>query len=155
MSEDLEAIIVDVKAIAEPMISNAGMELVDLELVGGRGNYILRVLIEKPEKVSLDDCVFISRELSDLLDIEDPIPYRYTLEVSSPGIDRPFKTVRDYERAYGDMIRITTSFPVDDAVTHVGRLEHLKDGIVTLMIGKKAREIPFDAVQKALRELIW
>jgi ribosome maturation factor RimP len=155
MTEEREVIIDRVRELAEPLITDAEMELVDVEFVGGHGNYILRVLIEKPSRVTLDDCVVINRELSELLDIEDPIPYRYTLEVSSPGMDRPFKTVRDYERAYGKLVKLTTRAPVDGTNVHVGRLEKCEDGAVTIMIDDTMRHIPLEMIQKARRELVW
>ena len=155
MNDDREDILDRVRAIAEPLVTDAEMELVDLELVGGRGNYILRVLIERPSRVTLEDCIKINRELSDLLDIEDPIPYRYTLEVSSPGMDRPFKTVRDYERAYGKLVKITTQDPVEGKTEHIGNLESCRENKITIIIDEKPRIIPMDNVLKALRELVW
>ena len=144
-----------VRAIVEPVVTDAEMVLVDLELVGGGGNYILRVLIDKPSSVTLENCVQINRALSDLLDVEDPIPNRYTLEVSSPGMDRPFKTVLDYERAYGKLVKITTQEPVEGNTEHIGHLESCLDDQLTIIIDKKPRIIPMDTVAKAHRELVW
>ncbi len=141
MIENFDVILQRVRAIVEPVVKDAEMELVDLELVGGRGNYILRVLIDKPSNVTLENCIHINRELSDLLDVEDPIPYRYTLEVNSPGIDRPFKTVRDYERAYGKLVKITTQEPVEGNTEHVGHLESCLDEQLTIIIDEKPRII--------------
>ncbi|MEE2708575.1 MAG: ribosome maturation factor RimP [Gemmatimonadota bacterium] len=155
MVENGDVILERVRAIVEPVVTDAEMELIDLELVGGRGNYILRVLIDKLSSVTLENCVQINRELSDLLDVEDPIPYRYTLEVSSPGMDRPFKTVRDYERAYGKLVKITTQEPVEGNTEHIGHLESCLDDQVTIIIDEKPRIIPMDTVAKALRELVW
>lgn len=155
MTEEHEGVITRVRELIEPLITDAEIELIDVEFVGGRGNYILRVFIDKPSRVTLDDCVMISRELSELLDIEDPIPYRYTLEVSSPGMDRLFKTVRDYERAYGNQVKITTHTPVDGATDHVGLLEKCEDGIVTIVIKDTVRRIPIEIIQNARRKLEW
>lgn len=105
--------------------------------------------------MTLENCVKINRELSDILDIEDPIPYRYTLEVSSPGIDRPFKTIRDYERARGKLVKITTQEPVEGKTEHIGHLESCLEENVTIIIGENQRVIPMDTVVKALRELVW
>ena len=155
MIENSDDILDRIREIAEPLVTDAKMELVDLELVGGRGNYLLRVLIDKPSSVTLENCVKINRELSDILDIEDPIPYRYTLEVSSPGIDRPFKTIRDYERARGKLVKITTQEPVEGKTEHIGHLESCLEENVTIIIGENQRVIPMDTVVKALRELVW
>ncbi|MEE2710082.1 MAG: ribosome maturation factor RimP [Gemmatimonadota bacterium] len=155
MVENDDVVLERVRAIVEPVVTDREMELVDLELVGGRGNYILRVLIDKTSSVTLENCVQINRELSDLLDVEDPIPYRYTLEVSSPGMDRPFKTVRDYERAYGKLVKIITQESVEGNTEHIGHLESCLDDQLTIIIDKKPRVIPMDTVAKAHRELAW
>jgi ribosome maturation factor RimP len=155
MTLEREAIIARVRALVEPIAGRGGFELVDVELVGGRGRSILRVLIDKPGRVTLDDCVHVNRTLSDLLDVEDPIPYPYTLEVCSPGLDRPFKTVRDYERAYGQCVKIITRVPVAGTTVHIGRLERCVQDTVTLTIKEVQRDIPLDVVQKAQRELVW
>jgi len=155
MDDERDEILGRVRALAEPLIADADMELVDLELVGGRGNYIIRVLIDKPAKVTLQDCVTVNRELSDLMDVEDPMPYRYTLEVSSPGMDRPFKSVRDYERALGKLVKIITVEPIDEKLEHVGVLESCSNNEVSVVINDKPRIISLNVVAKALRELVW
>lgn len=155
MSEDRQAIIERVRELVEPVIADADLELVDIEYVGGRGRYILRLLIDKPARVTLDECVAINRQVSDLLDIEDPIPHSYTLEVSSPGWDRPFKTRRDYERACGDWVKIITSEAFDGTTVHTGRLERCDEGVVTLFVDETPRRIPLEKIQKAHRKVVW
>ena len=155
MQFDSEQITDDIRKLVEPVVDGYGFELVDIEIIGGRGRCILRVLIEKPGRITIDDCVKINREVSDLLDIEDLIPSRYTLEVSSPGLDRPFKTVRDYERAYGQLVKIITSEMVDGTNVHIGRLEHCEKGMVILNDMDKQTNIPLDSIQIAKRELTW
>ncbi|NJC86934.1 MAG: ribosome maturation factor RimP [Desulfuromonas sp.] len=96
-----------------PILSGYGLELADLELKGeGRGQ-ILRIFIDKPGGVTLDDCAEVSREVGALFEVEDPIAAAYTLEVSSPGLDRPLKKARDFERHTGQLVKIKTTALVD------------------------------------------
>ena len=88
--------------ILEPAIEGLGYEVVELEFHSG----IVRVFIDRPEGVTLDDCERVSRQVSGLLDVEDPIPGAYTLEVSSPGLDRPLRKTADFGRFAGQRARI-------------------------------------------------
>lgn len=146
-----DGLIARVRALTEPVITDAEIELIDVEYVGG----ILRFLIDTPSGVTLDDCVRIHKKVADILDMEDPIPHRYTLEVSSPGMDRPLKTVRDFERVTGKLVKLITAIPVDNATVHTGRLEACEQGQVILIVNAQRRFIPFDVIQKARREVEW
>ncbi len=88
------------------MAESLGLELVDAHFATDSGRKVLRVYIDKPGGVSLDDCAGMSREFSTVLDVNDPIPQRYSLEVSSPGLDRPLKKEADFERFMGRRARI-------------------------------------------------
>lgn len=90
------------------MAESIGLELVDAVFANDCGRKVLRVYIDKPGGVSLDDCTAMSREFSTVLDVNDPIPQRYSLEVSSPGLDRPLKKEADFERFMGRKARIRT-----------------------------------------------
>ena len=155
MTDDRDPILAKVTNLLEPILDEVGVELVDVELLGGRGRALLRVLIDKPGRVFIEDCVKVNRALSGILDVEDPIPYAYTLEVCSPGLDRPFKTIRDYERSIGYLIRVYTKIPIEDVLEHTGRLTSCDEGLLVLSIGEAVREIPFETVQKAQKELVW
>lgn len=96
-----------------PILSGYGLELADLELKGEGRRQILRIFIDKPGGVTLDDCAEVSREVSILFEVEDPITAAYTLEVSSPGLDRPLKKARDFERHAGRLIKVKTAALVD------------------------------------------
>ena len=96
-----------------PILSGYGLELADLELKGEGRRQILRIFIDKPGGVTLDDCAEVSREVSILFEVEDPIAAAYTLEVSSPGLDRPLKKARDFERHTGQLIKVKTAALVD------------------------------------------
>jgi ribosome maturation factor RimP len=144
-----------VGGIVQPILDSMQLELVDIEFVRMGRDAILRLFIDKDGGVTLDDCADVSRELSAVLDVEEVIPVHYTLEVSSPGLDRPLKKVQDYERYAGHLIKIRTYEPFSDdsgnkRKTFLGTLEGLVDGSIriTLKEGQTA-SIPLERVAKA------
>ncbi|GAB4271905.1 MAG: ribosome maturation factor RimP [Deferrisomatales bacterium] len=102
-----------VDELLRPPIESLGYELVDLQLRSERGRRILRVLVDRPGGITLDECVRLSREISPHLEVADPIPGSYVLEVSSPGVRRPLKGQADFERFRGERVVIRTRQPVD------------------------------------------
>ena len=109
-------------ALAEPLLRDLGYELVDLEFGGGRGSGTLRVYIDRPEGVGIEDCERVSRELSALLDVHDPIPFAYRLEVSTPGLDRVLRTPAHFERYSGARIEVELAIPRDGRRRYTGQL---------------------------------
>ncbi|MDH5511786.1 MAG: ribosome maturation factor RimP, partial [Gammaproteobacteria bacterium] len=95
----------ELRQLLEPGVSAMGFELVDVEVAGSHHNPTLRVYIDSPRGVNVDDCASVSRQLSALLDVEDPLPGHYTLEVSSPGLDRPLVKPEDFRRYIGETIK--------------------------------------------------
>src|SRR5437870_4341256 len=139
-----------VRTMAREILEFAGMELVHLEMKREPGGLLLRLYIDKQGGVSLDDCARISRQLSAQLDVEDPIEGRYTLEVSSPGLDRPLFTDHDFARFAGRQIRLSTLVPLEGRRNFQGRLEGLVEGSVRMTLEGGLRvEIPRDQVAKA------
>jgi ribosome maturation factor RimP len=127
-------------------------ELVDLEESGG--GRVLRVFVDKSGGVSVGDCARLSERLSERLDIEDFIPYRYTLEVSSPGLDRPLKRESDYERFQGRLARITTEPAIAGQNVHTGRILGLVQGMVKIEEGSgQYLTIPLSQVKRARLEI--
>ena len=110
---------------------------------------ILRIYIDKEGGVTLDDCTLISRQLSDLLDVHLTDSAPYSLEISSPGLDRPLAKPNYFQRFKGEMARIKTMEPVEGRKNFTGRLMGLKDGIVNLMTQDKAFLIPYTEIKKA------
>jgi ribosome maturation factor RimP len=131
-----------IRAIAERVSAHHGVDLVDAELRGGGKARMLRVTIDKPEGVTHEDCTNVSRELSTVLDVEDAVPGgAYTLEVSSPGLDRKLVRPQDYTRFTGSRVKLMTREPVNGNRHFEGRLESFTDGKLTVetTAGKKPK----------------
>src|SRR6266567_6429596 len=107
------AILSKIEAIAERVARSEGIEIVEIELKGGGRNRFLRISIDKPEGVTHGDCELISQQVGTILDVEDVVPGAYTLEVSSPGVERKLIKPQDYERFQGRKARITLRDAVD------------------------------------------
>src|SRR5690242_2730021 len=121
-----------VRQIVERVTSSQGLELWDVEFRGGGKARMLRIYIDKPEGVTHEDCANLSREVGTILDVEDAIPGSYTLEVSSPGLDRKLFRPADYERFTGSRVKLTTQQPVNGNRHFEGRLESFQQGRLTL-----------------------
>lgn len=105
------------KQLLEPVVTAMGYEVVGIEYIGQGRRRILRLYIDSPNGVTLDDCSRVSHQVSGLLEVEDPIPGPYTLEISSPGLDRPLFGVHDFERFTGYQIQVKLSPPYDSLPT--------------------------------------
>jgi ribosome maturation factor RimP len=131
MAVDLDQI----HAIVERVAASSGLEVVEIELRGGGKSRMLRIFIDKPGGVTHEDCASVSREVSTIFDVEDALPGgAYTLEVSSPGLDRKLFRAADFERFQGSRVKLTTREPVNGNRHFEGRLEHFADGRLTLDI---------------------
>jgi len=126
----MAADLITIRDIAGRVAATHGVELVDVELRGGGKARMLRITIDKPEGVSHEDCAIVSREVSTILDVEDAVPgaASYTLEVSSPGLDRKLVRAQDFARFTGSRIKVTTREPVQGNRHFEGRLESFADG---------------------------
>ena len=128
-----------VREIAERVAASSGLEIVEIEFLGGGKARMLRVFLDKPAAgvdplagVTHEDCATFSREFGTILDVEDVMPGSYTLEVSSPGLDRRLIKAADFSRFTGSRVKLTTRQPVDNNRHFEGRLESFKDGRLTL-----------------------
>ncbi len=119
-----ERVIDIVKRLAKPITDEAGVELVDIEYKKEGSSWFLRVFIDKPEGVDIDDCSRVSEQLSNQLDIVDPISNAYFLEVSSPGAERPLRKPADFQKAIGKVIFISLYEPIDGQKAIEGLLKH-------------------------------
>jgi len=144
-----------VSGIALPILESLGMELVDIEFARAGRDSVLRLFIDKEGGVNLDDCANVSRELSAILDVEDVIPGNYSLEVSSPGLDRPLKKAVDYERFVGRLVKVCTYEALPDDAgnkrkTFIGQLLGLVDGNVAMKLSEgQSASIPLEKIAKA------
>ncbi len=143
---DLEKI----RTIAEQVVNSEGLALVDVELKGGPTNPLLRVYIDKREGVSHSDCQLVSEQLSAILDVEDPLPGSYTLEVSSPGLDRKLVKPSDFTHFVGRRARLVLREPVGDQRVFEGRLAGLEGDRVRLELGEGGvKELGLANISKA------
>ena len=145
-----------VRAAVAPVLAAHGVELADLEFVTDRAGWTLRLYIERPGSseatggVTLADCAEVSRDVSTVLDVEDLIPQRYHLEVSSPGLDRPLRTTADFERFRGKLARVKLNQPAPDGQRLLrGTLEEAEPGTVAVRVDNKRIEVPFAHVAEA------
>jgi ribosome maturation factor RimP len=145
-----------VKRLIQEAIESQGYELVDAELKGGGKNSILRIFVDKPAGISHHDCELVSEQVGTVLDVEDLIPFAYTLEVSSPGLDRKLVKESDYTRFDGKLARIQTRIPLNQQKVFRGRLQGLHNGKVRLESPNgDLMEIPLDVIREARLEFDW
>lgn len=143
-----------VRSLAEPILIDRGLELVDVEFQRETQGWILRLYIDRLGGVTLEDCQKVSEELGDHLDVADVIDHPYSLEVSSPGLDRPLTRDADFVRFAGKPARIVTHEPIEGQRNFRGRLAGLVDGAVLLALadGRQVR-IPRHLMAKARLEI--
>ena len=133
----------------ESGVQALGFDLVDVELSGGRQHRTLRVYIDGPHGVTVDNCAEVSRQLSAILDVEDPFSGSYTLEVSSPGLDRPLVKPADFHRFEGAPIKVRLFHGLDGRRNFTGQLvETTADGVVLEVDGERF-SLPFDDIERA------
>jgi ribosome maturation factor RimP len=138
--------------LGKQVADEQGVELFDIELLG-RGKLLLRVMIDKEGGITLDDCERFSRSFEALLDVEDPIPMSYTLEVSSPGLDRPLKELKDFEKNIGKLARIITIEKIENQNLFIGRILKANSEFLKLLAHGQEIDIPFDKISKARLEV--
>ena len=150
-----QAVVSKVEEIARRVADSEGIELVEVELKGDGRNQLLRISIDKPEGVTHADCELISQQVGTILDVEDVIPGHYTLEVSSPGVERKLLKPGDFERFQGKKVKISLHQPVENQRYWEGKLAGYRDGVVTLETGGKSIQFRLDQVAKANLKFEW
>jgi ribosome maturation factor RimP len=150
-----------IRAIAERVARSHGLEVWDIVSRRETTGQVVRVFIDRPgpaatpeESVSIEDCEQVSREIGTILDVEDPLPFAYTLEVSSPGLDRPLRGEQDYRRFAGRLAKIVVRQAVDNQTAFEGRLRGIEDRAV-LLEGPKGRlhRLPLQLITRARLEV--
>ncbi|MCC7417715.1 MAG: ribosome maturation factor RimP [Acidobacteria bacterium] len=155
------SIIEAVRAIASRVASDRGLEVFDVQFRRESGGMVLRVKIDRlgasataEESVSVENCAEVSRDLSAILDVEEVVPGGYTLEVSSPGLDRPLRGAGDYRRFAGRRAKIVVRDPIDGQGFFKGRLAGVEDGHVCIDADDgRRRRVPLGAITRAHLEV--
>jgi ribosome maturation factor RimP len=146
-------VIETIEGLVTPIVTELGLELVDIEYVKEGKDWFLRVYIDKDGGVDIEECGLVSERLSEKLDAIDPIPHNYFLEVSSPGAERPLKKDKDFQRSIGKNVFIKTYEPIDDEKTFEGLLTAFDGETVTIEVKIKTRKkeivIPYAKIASA------
>ncbi|HXF71534.1 MAG TPA: ribosome maturation factor RimP [Actinomycetota bacterium] len=147
----------DVEALVRPVVEAAGMELVEAVLGRERGRRVLRVTVDREGGVDLDAISEVSERISRRLDLEgfDPGAGPYSLEVSSPGLERPLREPRDFRRRVGERVRVRTKEPVGGARTHEGRLAAADEEAIVVAAGGGERRIAYAEIRSARVVVDW
>jgi len=135
--------------LIEPVVAALGYELVGVEYLSQGKHSILRVYIDTPDGVTVDDCSKVSGQVGALLDVEDPIRGEYNLEVSSPGLDRPLFTIAHFEQFIGHECVIRMKMPIDGQRNFTGLIKSIIDGSVNLELDNRTVSLSIDMVDKA------
>lgn len=138
--------------LAKQLANEMGVELFSVELIGTK-RLLIRVTIDKEGGVTLDDCEKFSRDFSAILDVEDPIPQSYILEISSPGLDRPLRDEKDFEKNKGKLVRVITSEKIENQNFFLGRILDVEDNFVKLLVKNRIINIPFNKISRARLEI--
>ncbi len=160
-----------IRAIAERVAAERGLEVFDLQFRREAHGWMLRIYLDKPgapvhpgraghagavegESVTIDDCAYVNREVGTLLDVEDAIGHKYTLEVSSPGLDRPLRGPDDYRRFAGCLVKMLVADPASGQSHVSGRLQGMDGDDVMVAVGKeKVRRVPVGQIARARLEV--
>jgi ribosome maturation factor RimP len=139
----------ELKALLEPTVEGLGYELADLEVkLGGRSG-IVRVFIDRPEGISLDDCEKVSMAVSALLDVEDPVPGHYDLEVSSPGLNRKLTKPDHFKRFAGEEVKVEMRFPIEGRKRFRGRLAASDEDNIRVVVDGVEHNLPISTIDTA------
>ena len=137
-----------IREIAERLAQSSGLEVVEMELLGGGKARMLRIFIDKPGGVTHEDCANFSREAGTIFDVEDAVPgSTYTLEVSSPGLDRKLSKPAEFERFNGSLVKLMTRDPVNGNRHFEGRLQWLGDGKICLELSGRKKSKKHEGVE--------
>jgi len=141
--------IAQLNTLFAPVVEGLGYEFVGLEYFSGSSPAILRIYIDHEQGITVDDCAAVSRQISAVLDVEDPIAGEYTLEVSSPGMDRPLFIAAHYQQFLGDMIKCKLRMPQDGRRNFTGKLLEASDDKIVLSVDNDEFELFIEDIEKA------
>ncbi|MDY1323797.1 ribosome maturation factor RimP [Pseudomonas aeruginosa] len=145
MSSKLEQL----QALLAPVVEALGYECWGVEFISQGRHSVLRVYIDRPEGILIDDCEAVSRQVSGILDVEDPISGEYTLEVSSPGMDRPLFTLEQFAKHAGEQVKIRLRSPYEGRRNYQGILRGVEEQDVLVLVDDHEYLLPIDSIDKA------
>lgn len=145
MSSKLEQL----QALLAPVVEALGYECWGVEFISQGRHSVLRVYIDRPEGILIDDCEAVSRQVSGILDVEDPISGEYTLEVSSPGMDRPLLTLEQFAKHAGEQVKIRLRSPYEGRRNYQGILRGVEEQDVVVLVDDHEYLLPIDSIDKA------
>ncbi|MDU5058809.1 MAG: ribosome maturation factor RimP [Pseudomonas aeruginosa] len=145
MSSKLEQL----QALLAPVVEALGYECWGVEVISQGRHSVLRVYIDRPEGILIDDCEAVSRQVSGILDVEDPISGEYTLEVSSPGMDRPLFTLEQFAKHAGEQVKIRLRSPYEGRRNYQGILRGVEEQDVVVLVDDHEYLLPIDSIDKA------
>jgi ribosome maturation factor RimP len=156
-SQSNDAVVQRVREIAERVGASEDIEIVEVQLLGGGKQRVLRIFIDKPTGVTHGDCEMISHNVGTILDVEEVVPgEHYTLEVSSPGVERKLTKPRDFERFTGQKVKVVLREPVENQRSWIGTLAAFNENKVTLDAAPgKTVQFDFDQIEKANLKFEW
>ncbi len=146
----------DIREQLASLVEGEGLELLEAEVVGHGPKTVLRLVVDAPAGVTLDQCAMVSRQASAMLDVEDPIAHRYTLEVTSPGIERKFYSEGDYRRFAGHRVKVRMQADYREHRVVTGELLGLEEGVLRVMTdGGDTVELPLEHVFETRLQVDW
>jgi ribosome maturation factor RimP len=134
--------------LLRPAVEEAGKELLGIEFISAGQHSVLRLFIDHEKGIDVDDCAEVSRQVGALLDVEDPISTEYSLEVSSPGLDRPLFTKEHYQAIIGETVNVRLSMPLNGRRKFKGILDAIEDDMLIVMVDGEAYELVFSNIDK-------
>ena len=149
MSTGTEQVVSTIEEYAESVLESMGIELVEVQFRREGHGWVLRLYIDRKDGLNLDDCAAVSREMSTWLDVEELIEHAFHLEVSSPGLERPLKKVKDFERFAGRKARIKLREPFNEQRVFIGIIDQVNEEKVVLVVDEKPMSLLFDNIAKA------
>ena len=150
-----QEVISKVEEIARRVAASEGIEVLEVEFKGSGGNQLLRISIDRPEGVSHADCELVSHQVGTILDVEDVVSGHYTLEVSSPGVERKLLKPKDYIRFQGKKAKVVLREPLENRRHWEGTLAGLEDGALLLEAAGRTVRVPLEQVQRANLKFEW
>lgn len=137
------------QGVIEPTVTSMGYEFVGLDYQGRPKNSLLRVYIDKEEGITVDDCALVSRQISAVMDVEDPVAGHYTLEVSSPGLDRPLFTAEHFEHFAGSKVQVRLASPLNGRRKFRGMLQGMSGEDVIVVVDDEEYCLPLASIEQA------